>query len=138
MSLAKKGKTPANFATVQRLAWESCTGRTPSDETRRKMSDAQKGEKSHLWRGGVTSVHKQLRNSMEYKAWRKSVFERDNYSCVMCGDYGVYLQADHIKPFAYFSELRFDINNGRTLCVECHRGTPTYSSRVRINKSLQV
>ena len=28
---------------------------------------------------------------------------------------------DHIKPFAWFSDLRFDVSNGQTLCVDCHK-----------------
>ena len=60
------------------------------------------------------------------KQWRKDVFERDDYRCMSCGDRGVKLHADHILPFAYFPRLRFDINNGRTLCVDCHKQTETY------------
>ena len=69
--------------------------------------------------------------------WRKLVFERDDYRCLDCGiksgeiDRKIILQADHIYPFALFPRLRFDINNGRTLCIDCHRMTDTYGSRAR-------
>lgn len=59
----------------------------------------------------------------EYKMWRVSVFERDKYTCQMCGQKGGDLNADHIKPWAYFKELRYKVENGRTLCVACHKTT---------------
>lgn len=62
-------------------------------------------------------------------AWRKAVFERDNYTCQECGQYGGKLQADHIKPYCLFPELRTDINNGRTLCLDCHKKTDTYGAK---------
>lgn len=63
------------------------------------------------------------------KAWRKSVFERDNYTCQICQERGKKLQADHIKPFKYFPELRWILSNGRTLCEECHKKTDTWGRR---------
>lgn len=62
-------------------------------------------------------------------AWRKAVFERDNYTCQICKVRGKQIQADHIKPFKYFPELRWILSNGRTLCVPCHRKTDTYGRR---------
>ena len=88
------------------------------------------GELSHLWAGGVTPENKKIRSSLEYKEWRKAVFERDGFMCVECGDKtSGNLNADHIKPFALFPELRLDINNGRTLCVPCHKLTDSYMNR---------
>lgn len=63
------------------------------------------------------------RYSPEAKVWRKAVFERDNFTCQICFAKGNYIEADHIKPFAYFPELRFELSNGRTLCRECHDKT---------------
>lgn len=66
----------------------------------------------------------------EYLTWRLSVLIRDGHKCVRCGA-TEQLDADHIQPQALYPELRFDVNNGRTLCRPCHRLTPTYGSRVR-------
>lgn len=105
-------------------------GKKNSDSARRKQSEALRGSKSHLWRGGITPENHRLRSSVEYKLWRESVFKRDSFTCVWCGDNrGGNLNADHIKPFAFYPELRFAIDNGRTLCVPCHKTTETYLNR---------
>lgn len=64
---------------------------------------------------------KDYRHSAEYISWRRAVFERDHYTCVICGQVGGELNAHHIKPFKDFEADRFNINNGVTLCVKCHR-----------------
>lgn len=100
-----------------------------TEETKRKISEVKKGkpllhlvgEKNPNWNGGVTPINHKIRNSLEYKNWRREVFERDNYTCLNCNVRGGVLNADHIKPFTKYPELRFDVNNGRTLCVPCHR-----------------
>lgn len=62
-----------------------------------------------------------IRRSTEYKEWRNAVYKRDDYTCQVCGKKGVKLNAHHIKPFAYYHDLRTDLGNGITLCVECHK-----------------
>lgn len=90
-----------------------------------------KGDKHPCWKGGITPELKRIRRSVEYKLWREAVFKRDNYTCIWCGDNkGGNLNADHIKPFAYFPELRFAIDNGRTLCIDCHKTTDTFGRKV--------
>lgn len=84
-----------------------------------------KGELHPNWKG-TTPANTLMRNSVEYKEWRSQVFQRDDYRCLDCGERGGDLQADHIYPFATYPRLRLDINNGQTLCVPCHRKTPTY------------
>ena len=78
-----------------------------------------------------SNSRKIIKNTMEYRIWREAVFARDNWTCTECGDkskkgYFVYLEADHIKPWAFYPELRYAIDNGRTLCRACHRQTDTY------------
>lgn len=131
-----------------------------SEESRRKMSESQKargprppvppevgrkisaskmgksnykikGANCHLWKGGITPENRRVRTSLEYKTWRRAVFERDDFTCQMCGTRGgpgnpVVLNADHILPFAEYPDLRLDLNNGRTLCEPCHKTTPSY------------
>jgi hypothetical protein len=88
--------------------------------------DCYKGKNTFLWKGGIYPKHLAIRQSPEYKKWRKLVFERDNYTCQICNIKGVELNADHIKPFSTYPELRTKLSNGRTLCVPCHRKTDTY------------
>lgn len=83
-------------------------------------------ERNHQWRGGVTRSNDMQRRSPKYRIWRDKVFARDNYTCQHCGTTNTYVTAHHIKSFADFPELRFDIDNGITLCESCHEKTDTY------------
>lgn len=105
-------------------------GKRLSIQTRLKMSQSRIGEKCNFWKGGVTTLNKSIRSGLKYRLWRESVFKRDNWTCQMCNTHGGELQADHIKPFAYFPKLRFEISNGRTLCVPCHKQTDTYLGKI--------
>jgi len=102
-------------------------------EHSKNISNSLKNGKSRWYIDGRSKINKTERQlimeSPEYKLWRKSVFERDNYTCQFCNAYGVKLNADHIKSFRNFPELRLDINNGRTLCVKCHWKTETFGRR---------
>jgi len=71
------------------------------------------------------------RYSTASQDWRKAVFERDKYTCQECGQVSGYLQAHHIKPFAYFKELRTELSNGITLCRKCHNKTKIPASEMR-------
>lgn len=113
-------------------------GKKHSEAVRNKISERikdkiPKGENHWNWKGGKSRGYKTGYYSQKYINWRKSVFERDLYTCRVCGKNGGYLTAHHIKSFAHFPELRFDINNGLTLCEKCHEKTDNYKGR-GINK----
>lgn len=139
-------------------------GKKLSDETKRKMSLKRKGvphtkewnenlSKAHkgriyhepkrgsehpFWKGGISNKNNNIRKSTKYKLWRTKVFKRDNYTCVFCKKRGGTLNADHIKPFALFPKLRFIINNGRTLCISCHKKTDTYAGKKLWQKKKKI
>lgn len=91
-----------------------------------RQARAHHGENHPNWKGGVMKGRKD-RNLAIYKNWRNAIFARDHYTCVGCGIKNqqglgrtVRLEADHIKSWNEFPELRYEVSNGRTLCKECH------------------
>lgn len=90
-----------------------------------------KGKDHYNWQGGKTNERRRLMISLEYRTWRKQVFERDNYTCQHCNKRGIVLEADHIVPYCINKELATDLNNGRTLCRECHLKTDTWGIKAR-------
>lgn len=61
-------------------------------------------------------------NDPQYEQFRKDVLRRDNKQCKMPGCKSKkYLQVHHIQKWSTASSLRYDINNGITLCKFCHK-----------------
>lgn len=135
-----------------RIAKTGCKRRKMTDEEKKKHSLAligkYKGEKHHFWRGGISDLRDLIRHSYKYRQWRSDVFTRDNYTCQIClarsgNGRRVDLNADHIKLFAAIMadnniktfdeamecEEMWNINNGRTLCWECHRKTDSFGTK---------
>lgn len=148
LSLAKIGKKlPTEHkkniskAAKERGFGKWMMGKKLPDEVREKISESNRGEKGNNWKGGITKLYDLIRHSSKYRQWRKSVFERDNYTCQECGAIGGDIQVDHYpNTFAHIihshsiSSLEeafkcldlWDTANNRTLCVNCHKKTPTY------------
>lgn len=99
-------------------------------EQKLAISKKMSGEKCHLWKGGITPINKKIRESLDYKIWREAVFARDDWTCNQCNKRGGYMEAHHIKKFSTNPELRFDIDNGLTLCKPCHDLTKTGKNRL--------
>jgi len=96
-------------------------GRHHSEATRIRLSKMFKGKKGPNWKGGVTPLSKRLRKSIEFKNWRESVFERDDYTCWICERKGEKLHPHHLKKWSDYPKLRFVVSNGLTLCEFCHK-----------------
>ena len=83
-----------------------------------------------------------IRKTKEYLDWKAQIFVRDDRKCTIC-DSTKSIEADHIVPFstllkdndiksvedAIACEELWDVDNGRTLCHECHRKTDTYGNK---------
>ncbi len=93
-----------------------------------KPNPQPRGENHWNWKGNGSDRYK-----VEYTIWRKNVYERDNYTCQQCNKIGGKLNAHHIKEWCNYKELRFDINNGITLCLSCHKKTHNYGNRIKRN-----
>ena len=108
-----------------------------SEEAKLRIRNQYRSGQRRVWNkigDGITPIHEKIRKSPEYKEWRSKVFARDNFTCNGCGKHGGFLHADHIQPFSLYPTLRFDVGNGRTLCVPCHRKTETYGKNPRTGR----
>lgn len=122
---ARKGKKKkdSGWTPELRARWSKRQRENPwhhTKETRLKIGSFHLKEKNVNWKGGVTPEHEKVRKSIEYYEWRRAVFGRDRFCCRVCFAKG-YVNAHHIRPFRDFVELRFDVNNGITVCVDCHK-----------------
>lgn len=77
------------------------------------------GKKHWNWKGGISPVNQKERKSETYKVWRLAVFRRDLYHCRICKE-NTALVAHHIICWSIDNEKRYDLDNGITLCENCH------------------
>ena len=99
------------------------------------FGNSHRGELNPNWRGGITSMANRIRHTIEYRLWREAVYARDSWTCQECGRQGVRLHPHHIKSFALCPELRFAIDNGQTLCIDCHKLTENYGGRSKVQNA---
>lgn len=110
------------------------------------------GSNHFWWKGGITPVRDLIRNNLVYKKWRTSVFTRDNFTCTICRKKERMLEADHKYPFALILDkfkitsldealecsFLWDIENGQTLCKNCHKNTPSYLNRWMFKSKITI
>ena len=97
------------------------------------------GKNNPNWQGGTTELTLNLRACDKYKAWRKAIFQRDNYVCQTCHRKKEKLHPHHVRPMSeivqeaigltkrenyylrcYNYQPLWDVDNGQTLCASCH------------------
>lgn len=93
-------------------------GNILSEITKEKMSKTHLAKWENRIRKGKTYFHQA--NNRKYRKWRMEVFKRDDYTCQSCFKKGIYLEAHHIKGWTEYPDLRYEKDNGLTLCKKCH------------------
>jgi len=120
-------KHQANRFCSRKCYWEWMKGRRNpaviTDEERERRRQRMMGENNPMWCGGDSD--RERRNSA-YKNWRIEVFKRDGFTCQSCGYFNGCgekrkdLNAHHIVPWIESIELRYEVSNGKAVCVPCH------------------
>lgn len=123
-------------------------GKKHTKETLEKISKSNigkfVGEKSVLYIKDRSLLKKDdRRNDYSYKEWRKEVYKRDGFTCRIADNKcNGKIEAHHILGWVDHEELRYNINNGITLCHAHHprkraeekRLIPTFMELVSVSK----
>ena len=84
-----------------------------------------KGEEHHSYNPNLTNeerVKNRYRMSDgDFRTWANLIKCRDNHTCQICKQHGGNLNAHHLNSWNAFPEQRFDLDNGATLCEDCHK-----------------
>lgn len=84
-------------------------------------SEHNKGINHFNWNNDATFLNHELRSRKEYKVWRNAVYKKDRWTCQVCKKHcGKDIIAHHIKTWAEYPKLRYDVNNGMVVCKSCH------------------
>jgi|SRR3990167_2080381 len=102
--------------------YKSRLGKIPWNKGLKGVYSVNAREKNGQWKGGIYKTNRAIRSSPIHKKWSREVKKRDNYTCQKCGQIGGKLESNHIKSFANYPKFRFELSNGETLCIFCHKG----------------
>lgn len=109
-----------------------CLSKEVSAETGKRCRLSISGEKSHLYNHRLTDDERLIRRNIPaMRDWRRAIYERDNYTCDICGSRGGALNAHHLNSWADHPNERYDLDNGITLCRVDHKAFHDYMSGCR-------
>ena len=126
MSISAMGNTKCigykhSDKTRQRMSLAN-TGKILSEETKRKIGLANIGCHNSNYNPTLTNEERiNGRNIPGYNEWVQAIFKRDNYTCKICGQIGVELNAHHMESYHDNPKLRTTLLNGITVCESCHK-----------------
>lgn len=69
----------------------------------------------------------------KHGSWSRAVVSRDKATCQRCGVTGIEMHAHHIKSYSEFPDLRWNLDNGETLCCICHWNEHAVSNENAVN-----
>ena len=135
------------------VSWNK--GKKWSEEHKLKLSNVHKGKvlsaehKKNISiaclviYGDRTKINESVRKMFEYRLWHSDILTRDGFTCGCCGSKKklnvhhinslfVILKNNEIKTIedARNCNELWDINNGITLCEECHKKTDSYLKKI--------
>ncbi len=127
-------KAKLKLSSLMKESWKNGTLKSKEGCNKGGRNPSMIGELNPNWKGGTTKLIFKIRALPEMKKWREGVFKRDNYVCVECNKKKRNINADHILPLsiiifndniksiveALMNKKIWDIENGQTLCEECH------------------
>lgn len=99
-----------------------CLAAERGRENGKKSAAKISGSKSYLYKPHLTAEDRlRKRNLVKVREWRDAVYERDDFTCGLCGQRGDKVQAHHLDSWAEYPDRRFDVSNGVTLCRAHHK-----------------
>lgn len=113
---------------------QNCLGKKHTPERTEKIREANSGKNNYRWiedRTKVIGRNNRDFSDPEYKQWRKNICNRDNWKCkINNSNCNGRLEVHHILGWKKYPELRYNINNGITLCHFHHPKTRKEEDRL--------
>lgn len=136
----KKGHTMRLGLKPSRYAWDNKNSQQTRFQKKHKVNNGRVPWNKNKDFGSTEYLAKRISWLAIYRKWKQQIKTRDNFKCIECKS-SKELNVDH-HPLSLAVLIRkyniktpqesknheelWDISNGRTLCVPCHRKTLTY------------